>query len=59
MSIIHKGPEYTKFVYEYSRNTQHYKASTRLSYSDTQVPARVLLMSTQNPRVLMSTRGIF
>ena len=34
-------------------------ASIRLSYSDVQILALVPLMSTQNPLVLMSCRGIF
>ena len=46
-------------MWKYTHETRYHTASTRLSYSDTQILALVLLMSTQNPLVLMSTRGIF
>ena len=46
-------------MWEYTQETRYHTASTRLLYSDTQILALVLLMSTQNPLVLMSTRGIF
>ena len=59
MSILQKPLKYTIIMWEYTQETRYHTASTRLLYSDTQILALVLLMSTQNPLVLMSTRGIF
>ena len=59
LSILQKPLKYTIIMWEYTEETRHHTASTRLLYSGTQILALVLLMSTQNPLVLMSTRGIF
>ena len=59
MSILQKPLKYTIIMWEYTQETRYHTASPRLLYSDTQILALVLLMSTQNPLVLMSTRGIF
>ena len=59
MSILQKPLKCTIIMWEYTQETRYHTASIRLSYSDTQILALVLLMSTQNPLVLMSTRGIF
>ena len=56
MSILQKPLKYTIIMWEYTR---YHTASTRLLYSDTRTLALVLLMSTQNPLVLMSTGCIF
>ena len=59
MSILQKPVRYTIIMWEYTQETPYHTASTRLLYTDTQILALVPLMSTQNPLVLMSTRGIF